>query len=66
MVKQCSGQRRQGRCEFECNALVYRCEECGAVGCRNNDCSSQNFKPDGRCMKCDAVATWWSRTFVPG
>jgi hypothetical protein len=24
MVQQCSGQRRQGRREFECNGLVYR------------------------------------------
>ena len=48
MVKKCTGQRRHGRSAVPCNSLVYRCEKCGAVGCRNNDCSSQNFKPDGR------------------
>ena len=66
MIKKCTGQRRQGRSAVPCNSLVYRCEKCGAVGCRNNDCSSQNFKPDGKCMECNATMTWWSRTFVPG
>lgn len=66
MIRKCVGRRRQEPRDFKCNALVYRCEACGAVGCRNNDCSGQNFAPDGRCMKCGATAMWWSKAFVSG
>lgn len=37
-----------------CNSIVYRCRQCGAVGCNQAsqaECSNQTFLK-GQCIKC--------------
>ena len=50
MAFQCIKKLDNGR---SCNEYVYTCKKCGSGGCRNRDCSNQNFDPgNGRCHSC--------------
>jgi hypothetical protein len=52
----CQG-RRDGH---TCQDYVYRCTNCGAVGCSHNDrnrCTNQAFAQGGVCQKCGKSGT---------
>ncbi len=52
----CDGERRGG---FPCRGQLYRCSECGNVGCRQNKdlvCTKQGFDLDFKCYACGAKA----------
>ena len=44
----CSGKRSSGS---SCGEIVYKCKNCGATGCENEECSWQNFQ-SGKCKRC--------------
>lgn len=35
----------------QCRGQEYKCSKCGAVGCKNDGCSGQNFEGN-KCKKC--------------
>lgn len=38
-----------------CYKQVYKCKNCGAVGCDREGCHNQEFDwTDGRCMRCNS------------
>ena len=34
-----------------CGTVLWRCNDCGTMGCLNDNCARQNF-PNGRCNAC--------------
>ncbi|GMU47260.1 MAG: hypothetical protein IT469_07230 [Pseudomonadales bacterium] len=51
----CAGTRKAGQ---QCNGTLYRCGECGARGCKQNQgtCTEQAFDVLDTCRKCGAHA----------
>lgn len=50
----CDGERLGG---FPCRAQLYRCTECGNVGCwKDLVCTKQGFNPDFKRYACGAKA----------
>jgi len=49
----CPGKRGNGR---NCSGTVYRCKNCGSVGCENRDCSNQKFEIL-KCLSCGKFRT---------
>jgi len=45
----CPAKKKNGQ---PCHQVVYRCTNCGAVGCDNRDCGNQKFASGGQCMSC--------------
>lgn len=39
-----------------CGSLLYKCKNCGAVGCHINGCKNQKFR-NGTCMACGRAGT---------
>lgn len=39
-----------------CGSLLYKCKNCGAVGCHINGCRNQKFK-SGICTSCGKAGT---------
>jgi DNA-directed RNA polymerase subunit RPC12/RpoP len=37
-----------------CNEMVYQCGDCGAHGCKNDECRNQGFQ-DMRCLRCGST-----------
>ncbi len=46
----CQGKTRNGTGSTH-GQCVYKCKNCGAVGCDSNDCTNRNFW-GGKCLKC--------------
>ena len=56
MTTRCDGVR--SGFSLRCNATLYRCTNCGAVGCTQNKpaiCSNQRFDVSERCTQCATV-----------
>ena len=45
----CPGRRNGSNCGV---SQVYRCKNCGSVGCTAPGCTNQNFDVSSRCLKC--------------
>lgn len=41
---------------FICGSAICRCTKCGAIGCRNANCSNQRFSA-GKCLMCGNYGT---------
>lgn len=55
----CTGERKTNG--LQCFGTVYKCTECGSVGCKQNKdhvCSEQGFDVLGRCYKCGATGKY--------
>ena len=53
-----NGGRVMANCK-KCNATMYKCSKCGAIGCRgghNGNCPNQTFEGNV-CLQCGATNT---------
>jgi hypothetical protein len=46
----CQGKTKDGNGGIHGQG-VYKCKNCGAVGCDSRDCTNRNFY-SGKCLKC--------------
>lgn len=51
MATQCRMKLSDGK---TCNEMVYQCGDCGAYGCKNDECRNQGFQ-DMHCLRCGST-----------
>ena len=54
------GLKKKGKCP-KCNRGWYKCDDCGAAGCTDDDCERNNWRSQGwfagghRCVTCKKI-----------